>query len=70
MFWVYTEDFVCAFIGPFETKAAAQQHIDGVCTPRGDSGKSEVITQNKFNELSPGWMIVTPEEDREFDPNA
>lgn len=68
--YIHCEDFVDAFVGPFDSKEAANDHINNVIIPRGDSSTNRVITEEEYKEESPGWITCTPEEDMEFDPNA
>lgn len=68
--YIHAQDFVDAFIGPFANKELAQSHIDTVIIPRGDSGTLEIISEEEFKKESPGWLILTPEDDINFDPNA
>lgn len=69
-YWIRAEDFVMAFVGPFDSNEAAQQHIDQVIVPRGDSSTNSVITQSEFEEESDGWLVVSIEDDLAFDPFA
>ena len=70
MVYIHAQDFVDAFIGPFPDSAEAQKHIDTVIVPRGDNATCKIISEEEFREESQGWVICTPQEDKEFIPDA
>lgn len=63
-YFLHVQDFVDAYIGPFPTADAAQEHYE-FTRARGDGAiKIGIIT-----ELPPDaydWVVMTPEEDRNW----
>jgi hypothetical protein len=70
MNYIHSQDDVDVFIGPFPSEVEAQYHIDTVMLqrPRTDTITFKLIDEYEFNQKSPGWLVVTPEEDVSWDP--
>lgn len=67
-YFINAEDLVCALIGPFDTKDAAEAHIQ-FCIDRGDGADMEVITETEMKTIDSDvyGLILTAEEDRAWE---
>lgn len=64
-YFLHVQDFVDAYIGPFATEEAAEEHYRWQKEVRGDGAMKIGIS----TDLPPfGDMIVTPEHDKSWDP--
>lgn len=65
MYYLHVQDFVDAYIGPFDTEKAADEHYTWCQTERHDSAVKIGISTN----LPPKYkfaLVLTPEEDKNW----
>ncbi len=61
MYYLHVQDFVDAYIGPFPTAEAAEEHYLWTRNVRGDGAVKVDISTNTPPE---GEMVMTPEADK------
>jgi hypothetical protein len=64
-YWLLAEDFVACLVGPFDSIAAAAQHI-AFCTERGDSSTFRILDDEGKRGLHVLGYGISPEKDREW----
>ena len=61
-FYAHFQDYVDAYVGPFESVAACDDHAE-FCAARGDGG----TYFGAVTKLPADAFVMTPEEDRQFE---
>jgi hypothetical protein len=66
MHYLHVQDFVNAYIGPFATPAAAQEHYNWCRDVRGDSAALMGILTELPDQADPemAGMVMSPEQDK------
>jgi hypothetical protein len=69
MYYLHVQDFVDAFIGPFPTTDAAQEHYRWTKEVRGDGAVMMGILTECPDVDAPGMcgIVLTPEQDKAWD---
>jgi hypothetical protein len=70
MHYLHVQDFVNAYIGPFATEEAAEEHYRWTKDVRGDGAvKMGILTKlPDLDDPEHYGMVITPEQDKNWDP--
>ena len=68
--YLHVQDFVNAYIGPFETEADAEAHYRWTKDVRGDGATKMGILTEVPDLTNPDTygLVLTPEQDKNWDP--
>jgi hypothetical protein len=66
MFYLHVQDFVNAYIGPFDTTDAAQEHYRWTKEVRGDGAALMGVLTELPDQADPeaAGLVITPEQDK------